>query len=163
MFDGCSAGLPPLPVFTGLPEAMFSYSHYKQLHTSLWLSIGSIGPPPPPARQLGSHTHSQQMSSDFSKMTTKAFEEKPSRLPIMLPPPRPHTKARGLAAFSTWNSHPLTNTTTTPLDSHLASMEWLYPSFSSSIIPNKALLPPGLHPSQPNETAALVQLKSTPY
>lgn len=97
--------LPSPPASTGLPEAMFSYSRYKQLHTSLWFPIGSTVPSSP-NRQLGGHTHSQQMSSDLSKMTTKAFEKKPSRLPIMPPPPRPHTKARGLVAFSTWKRHP---------------------------------------------------------
>lgn len=36
----------------------------------------------------------------------KPLKKKPPRLPIMPPPPRPHTKARGLAAFSTWKSQP---------------------------------------------------------
>lgn len=105
-----SLSSPPLPfppASTRLPEAMFSDSHYKQLHTSLWFLIGSAVPSTPtPSAGRPHPLPTDVLRFEWTDNKSLWKKKKPPRLPIMPPPPRPHTKARGLAAFSTWKSQP---------------------------------------------------------
>lgn len=161
-FDGCSGGLPPLPPPPDSQRPCF-YTCITNNYTHL--SDSSLVP-----QFHHPHTVSWEATPTPNRCPQiwVKWQQKPLKKSLPGYPSCPHPQ--GLIQKP--EDYPLLAheiatppTTTAPSDSHLAPMEWLHPSFSSSITPNKALLPPGLHPSQANATtvlASLVQLKLTP-